>query len=138
MLRKDYIQRKFEEFGKFLALLMGFKNNNQWSELEKQINENSQKFTGVEIGAIEMISDPALLLELTEARGLKEEQLKILGDLLYEKGLAYLNQQKEIEAKNAFTKALALYNYISANSLETDFSLDMHYKVKAIQQLLNV
>jgi hypothetical protein len=137
MLRKDYIQRKFEEFGKFLALLMSFKQNHQWQELEKQINENSQRFSGVEINAIEMISDPALLLELTQARTLKEEQLKILGDLLYEKGLAYTNQQKEIEAKNAFVKAKAIYLHIQTNSLEVDFSLDMHFKLKAIQQLLH-
>jgi hypothetical protein len=136
MLRKDYIQRKFEEFGKFLALLMGFKQNNQWAELERQINENSQKFSGVEIGAIEMISDPVLLIELTQVRDLKEEQLKVLGDLLYEKGLAYTNLQKPFEAKNAFIKAKAIYLHIQTNSLEVDFSLDMHFKLKAIEQLL--
>ncbi len=137
MLRKDYIQRKFEEFGKFLALLMGFKNNSQWLELEKEINENSQKFTGIEIEVAEGLKDSDFIQELTLKRELKEDQLKMLGDLLYEKGINYTQIFKEDESKNAFSKALVIYNHIKSNSLETDFSLDMHYKIKAIQQILN-
>ncbi len=137
MLRKDYIMRQFEEFGKFLALLMGHKNNSNWSELEKQINENALKFTGTEIGAVEKLKDQVFIHELTEVKQLNEGQLKMLGDLLYEKGIAYTQLFKEDEAKNAFTKALSIYNHIRSNALETDFSLDMHFKIKAIQQLLN-
>lgn len=136
MFRKDYMQRRFEEFGKFLALLMGLKNQKQWEQLERQINESASKFTAVEISLVEKINDDHLISELADAKQLKEEQLKMLADLLYEKGIAYMKLLGENEARNAFTKALLLYDYVQSVSLETDFSLDMHFKIKSIRQLL--
>ena len=137
MLRKDYILRQFEEFGKFLGIVFGLKNNNQWHELEELLNASSQKYTSVELLETEKIANEDLISDLTEKKDLTEPQLKMLADLLYEKGISYLKQEKDSESDVVLQKALLIYTYIKDNSLEIDFSLDMHFKMRSIEQLLH-
>ena len=137
MHRKDLIVRQFEEFGKFLAILFGMKSEYRWPELEKLINESSQKYTSLEINHVEKLNNTNLIQHLTEEKQLKETQLKMLGDLLYEKGIAYTKLLQEEAGRNAFVKAQFIFSHIKNNSLEIDFSLDMHFKMEAIEQLLN-
>lgn len=137
MFRKDYIVRQFEEFGKFLAIVMGLKTDSKFVELEELINTSALKFTNIEIKIAEGLPNKDLIQLLTENYELKEANLKMLGDLLYEKGIGYSKQLKEVEADNAFTKALIIFEFIKENSLEIDFSLDMHFKINSIKQLLS-
>jgi hypothetical protein len=136
MLRKDLLVRQFEEFGKFLGILYGLKGEYKWLELQELINTSSHKYTSVEIDYVEKLNNGNLIEELTQKKELKESQLKMLADLLYEKGISYTKLLKEEEGRNVFTKAQTIYTYIKNNSLEIDFSLDMHFKMKAIEQLL--
>jgi len=136
MYKKDYIIRQFEEFGKFLAIAFGLKKDSKFKEMEELINSSALKFTNIEIGIAEKLPDKDLIQLLTENYQLKEANLKMLGDLLYEKGIGYSEQNKDEEAGNAFRKALIIFNYIKDNSLEIDFSLDMHFKINSLKQLL--
>jgi hypothetical protein len=135
MLRKDYIVRQFEEFGKFIALVFSLKKDDKHDEIGKLLNEAALKFTSAQLEEIENVSDEKLI-QIISGDKFKDEQLKMLGDLLYEKGLNYTALIKPDESTNALRKALLIYNYIRSNALETDFSLDMHFKMKAIEQLL--
>lgn len=137
MLRKDYIVRQAEEFGKFLATLMGLRKAGSWEEFNKLINETAAKFTFLEVEAAENMEDHDFIEALIARHKLKEPNLKMLADMLYEKGMAYTSGSNETEAKNAFGKALQIYSYISENALDTDFSLDMHFKIASLKQLLN-
>ena len=137
MFRKDYIVRQFEEFGKFLAIVMGFKTDSKFIELEELINTSALKFTLIEMEIAEKLPNKDLIQLLTENYELKEANLKMLGDLLYEKGIGYSKLFKEDEAENAFNKALIIFEFIKDNSLEIDFSLDMHFKMTSLKQMLN-
>jgi hypothetical protein len=137
MLRKDYIVRQFEEFGKFLAIVIGLRTDSRLIEMEELINTSALKYTNIEIKIAEGLPDKDLIQLLTENYKLKEANLKMLGDLLYEKGMGYSNSFKEDEAGNAFQKALIIFEFIKENSLEIDFSLDMHFKINSLRQLLN-
>ena len=128
--------RQYEEFGKFLAIVLGFKANQQFAELEELINTSAFKYTNIEIEIAERLPDKDLIQLLTENYELKEANLKMLGDLLYEKGIGYSKLFKEKEAENAFKKALIIFEYIRENSLESDFSLDMHFKINSMKQML--
>jgi hypothetical protein len=137
MLRKDYIVRQAEEFGKFLAILMGLRKAGNWEEFHKQINASAKKFTFLEVEEAENL-DPEKFLEiLIEQHQLKEQNLKMLADLLYEKGMSYTASNNTDAANNAFERALGIFTYISEQALEIDFSLDMHFKMAALKQLLN-
>ncbi len=137
MLRKDFLVRQFEEFGKFLGIVFGLKNNQKWAELEELINSNSEKFTSLKIAAVEKIANEDLIENLTSTHKLNEAQLQMLADLLYEKGIAYLKQFKEEEANLLLGKALLIYSYVKENALDSDFSLDRHFKMQTIEQLLS-
>ncbi|HWY11270.1 MAG TPA: hypothetical protein VN026_08095 [Bacteroidia bacterium] len=136
MFRKDLLVRQFEEFGKFLAVVFGLKKDNKWPELEGLINTSAFKYTNIEIKEAEKLENVDLIETLTQKHSLKEPNLKMLADLLYEKGIGYSKQFKEEEANNDFEKAFIIYEFIQANSLEIDFSLDMHFKLTALKQLL--
>lgn len=137
MLRKDYIVRQFEEFGKFLGIVFGLKADAKFKELEELINTSAFKYTNIEIEIAEKLPNKDLIQLLTENYELKEANLKMLGDLLYEKGIGYSKQFKEDAAENAFQKALIIFEHINENSLEIDFSLDMHFKINSLKQMLN-
>ncbi len=137
MFKKDYIMRQYEEFGKFLAIVLGFKANQQFTELEELLNTSAFKYSNIEIEIAEKLPNKDLIQLLTENYELKEANLKMLGDLLYEKGIGYSQQLKANEAKNAFQKALIIFEHIKENSLESDFSLDMHFKMNSLKQMLS-
>lgn len=137
MLRKDYIMRQYEQFGIFLGIVFGLKKDNKWPELEELITTSAFKYTKIEIEEAEKLENNDLIEILTQKYSLKEPNLKMLADLLYEKGIGYSELIKEEEARNNFEKALIIYNYIQANSLEIDFSLDMHFKLNSLKQLLS-
>ena len=137
MFKKDYIMRQYEEFGKFLAIALGFKANQQFTELEELLNTSAFKYTNIEIEIAEKLPNKDLIQLLTENYELKEANLKMVGDLLYEKGIGYSQHRKENEAKNAFQKALIIFEHIKENSLESDFSLDMHFKMNSLKQMLS-
>lgn len=129
--------RQYEEFGKFLGIVLGLKNDSKFTELEELINTSAYKYTNIEIGIAEKLPNKDLIQLLTENYELKEANLKMLGDLLYEKGIGYSKQFKEDEAENAFTKALLIFEFVKENSLESDFSLDMHFKINSLKQMLS-
>lgn len=129
--------RQYEEFGKFLGIVLGLKNDSKFTELEELINTSAYKYTNIEIEIAEKLPNKDLIQLLTENYELKEANLKMLGDLLYEKGIGYSKQFKEDEAENAFTKALLIFEFVKENSLESDFSLDMHFKINSLKQMLS-
>jgi hypothetical protein len=137
MFRKDYIMRQYEEFGKFLAIVLGFKAESKFFEMEELINTSAFKYTNIEVEIAEKLPNKDFIQLLTENYELKEANLKMLGDLLYEKGIGYSKQLKEKEAENAFQKTLLIFEYIKENSLESDFSLDMHFKMNSLKQMLS-
>ncbi|MBP7808400.1 MAG: hypothetical protein KA163_03845 [Bacteroidia bacterium] len=137
MFRKDYIMRQYEEFGKFLAIVLGYKADSKFIEMEELINTSAFKYTNIEVEIAEKLPNKDFIQLLTENYELKEANLKMLGDLLYEKGIGYSKQLKEKEAENAFQKTLLIFEFIKENSLESDFSLDMHFKMNSLKQMLN-
>lgn len=138
MLRKDYIMRMYEEFGKFLGTLFGLRKMGNWPELEELIKTSAQKYSLVELEFAESLETKGLPEYLMKNHSLNSENLKMLGDLLYEKGLMYLATDRAEAAKNAFQKVFVLYTYVQQNALESDFSLDMHNKLSNVKELLGL
>jgi len=138
MLRKDNIMRMYEEFGKFLGTLFGLRKMGNWPELEELIKTSAQKYSLVEVDFAESLETKGLPEYLMKNHSLNSENLKMLGDLLYEKGLMYLATDRAEAAKNAFQKVFVLYTYVQQNALESDFSLDMHTKLGNVKELLGL
>ncbi len=135
MLKRDYLIKQFEEFGKVLGVILGLKREGNLSQLNELIRESAQKYAASEIDYVESIPDELLLKTLTEEKKLTDEQLKMLADLLFEKAEYYLRSNlPEGQSKNCYKKANAIYLFLKEHATLT-FSLDMHYKLELLAKM---
>lgn len=134
MLRKDYILRQLEEFGKVMAVILGFKKQLNWEEFEKEIHNAALKFTSLEIAQVEGLSAEDFEKEVFNNPTLTLDQLKILADLLFEK-LSLHAQNNDEEKYNALKiKCLNLYQFIKNNHTENEFDMNVHYKLEILRK----
>lgn len=135
MLKRDYLVKQFEEFGKVMAVLLGLKKDGLYPELTDTIDDALRKYTTLEIIYVESISNENLIETLTQDKKLNDEQLKMLADLLFEKGEYYtsVNSPEEV-ANNCYKKANIIYLFLKENAT-LNYSLDMHYKIEVLRKM---
>ncbi len=136
MHKRDYLVKQFEEFAKVMGVLFGLKQNENYEELNNLINSTALKYTQTEIEYIEELSDDRLIKFLTQEKKLTDEQLKMLGDLLFEKADYYsrIDSLNENETYNCFQKAKHIYSFLQEYST-LNYSLDMHYKLEVLNKM---
>ena len=136
MHKRDYLIKQFEEFSKVLAVLLGLKKDEDFHGINELINSTALKYTQTEIVYAEELDNETFLDILIHEKKLTDEQLKMLGDLLYEKGDYYskINMDKEQEASNCFQKANMIYQFILHHAT-LNYSLDMHYKLEVLSKM---
>lgn len=135
MLKRDYLVKQFEEFGKVIAVLMGLKRDGNFPDLLDEIHKAAQKYTSTEIRVVESLQNNDLLNVLTQEKKLNDDQLKMLADLLFEKAEYYLKTASEpTESNNCYKKAYILYSFLKENAT-LNYSLDMHYKLELLSKM---
>ncbi|MES2133906.1 MAG: hypothetical protein V4506_16260 [Bacteroidota bacterium] len=135
MLKRDYLVKQFEEFGKVMALLMGLKRDGNFPDLLEEIHKAAQKYTSTEITFVESLQNDNLVNELTQNKKLNDDQLKMLADLLFEKAEYYLKTvSTPLESTNCFKKAYTIYSFLKENAT-LNYSLDMHYKLELLSKM---
>lgn len=134
MLRKDFILRQFEEFGKVLAQLLTFKLNKDWEKFEKEIAEASKKYTSLEIERVEGMSEELFSTEVLNKSALEFDQKKILATLLFEKMNFYLETGNS--EKYAFTKlkCLGLYEHLANDLTQNEYDLEVNYRLNLLRK----
>jgi len=93
MIRKDYIQRYFDELAKVLAAVLQLKNDLKPTEAEDKLNDFSTDFLGASFKEILAI-DNNLVEFLTKEKAFTLTHFKILEDLLYHKYLMNTSDRK--------------------------------------------
>ncbi|MBC7696655.1 MAG: hypothetical protein H7141_14555 [Burkholderiales bacterium] len=135
MHKRDYLVKQFEEFSKVLAIFLGLKRDGKFSELSELINESVLKYTSTEIKYIEGLKDDGFIETLTDDKKLSDDQLKILADLVFEKGNYYSTiPSTENESHNCYKKSLLLYTFLISHAT-LNYSLDMHYKIEILRKM---
>lgn len=134
MLRKDLLVRQLEEFGKVMAVVLGFKKQNDWDKFEKEIQEATLKFTGLEIKNVENLTETTFEKEVLNYPTLLLDQKKILADLLFEKLNFYAQNNNEEKYQSLKTKCLALYENIQNNHTENEFDMNVYYKLAILKK----
>lgn len=135
MLRRDYLVKQAEEFGKVLAVIMGLKRDGLFADMLEEIYKASQKYTALEILYIEKLENAVLIKDLTEDKKLNDEQMKLLADLLFEKAEHYMYTEGAGEASdNAYRKAYIIYLFLKEHAT-INYSLDMHYKLELLAKM---
>ncbi len=124
MIRKDYIQRYFDQLAKVLAAVLQLKNDLKPTEAEAQLNDFSTDFLGVNLAEIELQKPEELIGFLTQQKGFTLTHFKLLESVLYEKHLLLPTEKplKEI--------TLVVLEYASKN--DKDYSVE---RMKRIEDL---
>lgn len=135
MLRKDYIQRQLEEFGKVLAVILGAKTNRDWDAFERELHAAVKKYSGMELAEIESLSDESFAHRWLRGEGVDQETKKILARLLFEKMEHCLGLGDLQRAAALRNRCLLLYTHIQENFSQNEFDMDVHFKLAALQQL---
>ena len=134
MLRKDFIIRQIEDFGKVLALIIGFKKQNEWTKFEEEIKNAIQKFSSLEMNEIENLNIDFFVSEIVNREGLSLDQKKIIANLMYEKLYFYLFKNENENYSQLKAKCLLLYLHLNENCTTNEFDLDVHYKLSMLQK----
>lgn len=135
MLKRDYLVKQFEEFGKVMAVLLGLKRDGNFPDLLEEIHNAAKKYTSTEIVFVESINNTELISVLTQDKKLNDEQLKLLGDLVFEKAEYYAAcSQEQALADNCYRKAYVIYSFLREHAT-INYSLDMHYKIELLSKM---
>jgi hypothetical protein len=137
MLKKDYMVRQLEEFGKVLAAIVLLRRNKDWEKFNEELEKTVSVYTAMELKHLEQLSLVDFQLLLTQSSHLSNAQIKLLADLLFERYLANEEKADSKEYTHLLQKANHLFLHYQNNSTQNEYNLDVHYKLKTIQQLLH-
>ena len=134
MLKKDYIIRQLEEFGKIMAIILNYKKLQYWDKFENEINATSIKFTTIEINQLEKFNEDDFMKEILNNTPLSQDQLKILADLLFEKLNLYAQKNDTISYNNLKLKCVLLYKHIQNQLTHNEFDMNVYYKLEILSK----
>jgi len=135
MLRKDFLVRQLEEFGKVMAAIFGLKKDKDWLNYQNEINNAALIFTSYEIDYVEKLTQTDFDNEIINHATLTPEQLHILADLLFEKLNYYLSINDATKSEDIKQKCKKLYLLLQNNQTQNEFNLDVHYKLTFLSKL---
>ena len=109
MIRKDYIQRYFDEMAKMLAKILLFKQNNEPDKAEELLNEFATDFLKINLKIILETPEDKLIDKLKTELDFDLTKFKLLEELLFQK---FLLTPTNISLRNS---TLEVINYIIKN-----------------------
>lgn len=124
MIRKDYIQRYFDEMAKMLAKILFFKQNNEPEKAEELLNEFATDFLKINLQNLLKTPENNLIPTLISEHNFDLIQFKLLEELLFQK---FLLTPTDISLRNS---TLEVINYIIKN--DSDFSVERHQRLQEL------
>ncbi len=135
MIQKDYIMRMVEEFGKYLAAIVGLKRDGDLGGALKKIDDVYEGMIDLDPKVLKSLSIDELLDFLQKEKGFNNHYLKMIAELLYEEGLIYSESGDPISARNVLEKAKILIN--SLMEADPTFSFNWYEKLGVIDNTLS-
>lgn len=135
MIQRDYIMRMIEEFGKYLAAIVGLKIDGDLGGALKKIDEVYEGMIDLDPKVLKSLSVDELLDFLQKEKEFNNHYLKMIAELLYEEGLIYSESGDPISARNVLEKAKFLINYLM--EAEPTFSFNWYEKLGVIDNTLS-
>jgi hypothetical protein len=135
MERRDYLMRYFDQLGEVIARLIGFRKRKEWEHAHEHIDEVSNDFLGIDINNLKEIDSSEIVAYLIKTENFTLDKIKILAELLKEKGETYFQQLNVIDALVFFNHSITLHEFI--DSEEKTFSLERNQKMEFIKERLS-
>ena len=124
MIRKDYIQRYFDELAKVLAAVLQLKNDFKSTESEAKLNDFSTDYLGIPLAELLSLTPLEVVDYLIKEKEFTLTHFKLLEDILYQQ---YLIKQNECNLKKI---TLTILRYTSVN--DTDYSIERAIRIKEL------
>ena len=135
MIRKDYILRMVEEFAKFLAAIVGLKNEGKFDEALTKIDSVYRGMLDLDPVIVKSVDGSELLDLLQNEKDYSNTYLKMIAELLFEEGQIYDSNGDPVSARNVLEKAKILIDYLMEN--DATFSFDWYEKLAVIDKILS-
>lgn len=134
-VEKDFLMRYFNQLGIVLAKILGLKGKGKFEEAGQVIKDSLTDF-GLKIPEDYLLIDDSIFItEITGSNGLNKDQIKVLSELLFEKGDIERLSGHEDSARNYFSKTLVLLDYLT--NIEKVFSFEREDRIKWINSYLS-
>ncbi len=124
MIRKDYIQRYFDELAKVLAAVLQLKQNHEPENAEEKLDEFGLNFLNVDINELIENNSDNFISALIEKYQFEMIKIKLIEELLYHK---YLLNPSNKTLKNC---TLEVLNYLAKN--DSDFSWERQNRINQL------
>ncbi len=112
-VEKDFLMRYFNQLGVVIAKLLGLKEQGKFHEAN-QVIENSLLDFGLKMPEVYLnIDHVELLSKLKTTNELNDGQIKILAELLFQKGEVERAQSNSEVDKQYYSRALILLEYLT-------------------------
>lgn len=124
MIRKDYIQRYFDELAKVLAAVLQLKNDFKSTEAEVKLNDFSTDYLGIPLAELLSLNLTEVVDYLIKEKKFTLTHFKLLEDILYQQ---YLLKPTDSHLKQI---TLTTLRYTSVN--DTDYSIERATRIKEL------
>ena len=124
-----------EEFGKFLAAIVGLKREGNYGDALEKIDNVYEGRLDLDPKILKSVDAKELLDFLQNEKNFNNQYMKMIAELLFEEGQIYLESGDPISARNVLEKAKVLINYLMES--DTTFSFDWYEKLTVIENALS-
>jgi hypothetical protein len=135
MLKRDYLLKQIEEFGKVLAQALSYKKEHNYLKYELELSLALKKFSDQNLIDLENQDIEEFQTKLTAQGNLDLSQKKIIATVLFEKMTYYEEHFQYKHADNLKMKCVLLYEDIQMNGTENEYDLDVHYKLSYLRKM---
>lgn len=132
MLKKDYISRQFEEFGKVLAALISLRKNQKFENYEAEINFLLEKYATTGFQNLESSDRKTFDQEVVLSEKISFLDKKIIASLLFDKMMYFRERLMYEQANQLREKCLLLLEFLKENQTENEYDLDIHFKLQQL------
>ena len=135
MIRRDYIMRMIDEFGKFLTAIVGLKREGKFEDALDKVDGLYQGMLDLDPKVLKSLDKDEVLDYLQKEKEYTNQYLKLIAELLFEEGQIYHEIGDPISAQNVLEKAKVLINYLMDS--DTTFSFDWYEKIAVVDKILS-
>ena len=136
MFQRDYVLRLIEEFARFLAAMTGLKKEGKFDDALSMIEKAYREMFKLEPNVIKSLLPNEVIPFLLNEKEMNNEGLKMIGELLYEEGMIYMENGDPVSATNVLVKSKILILYLMEH--DTTYSFDWHTKLHEINNILGL
>lgn len=134
MIRRDFVMRIIDEFGKFMSLIVGLKNEGKYDDALKKIDDVYEGMFDLDSKFLMSVSADNILNYLNHDLKFSEQYLQMVSDLLFEEGLVYHESGDPISTHNVLGKSKVIINYLMESG--STFSFDWYEKLRIVDEIL--